>query len=244
MALHNDGTNTGLIPMEGIAMNKSCKQLVARKCADNAGATERRDHPLLVVEPVAPATPLNSARSPRCRRASLLMLGLLAAAASVGAAATPASAYVSTTWSGRTGSWNWGYTGGAVRVRASYQFDTPVMIIYHNGATPVNQQQHVTVRQDLQMSNGAVVGSLTQGRLIGTGSDGVAFTYQTTLTPRTYTPGWYRVVTTIWWNGVSNVPYGSSAVTGTQQFVPNVAGDMVCAQTRCSAAAGWVYVSG
>ena len=74
--------------------------------------------------------------------------------------------------------------------------------------------------------------------------DGVAIIDPSLVVPAIGAPGWYRVLTTVFWGDASDNPYWVFRTTGYQQFVPNVVSEMRCAHPRCSAAAGWVYLAG
>lgn len=202
--------------------------------------------------------PLNEVAAPRRRRTTRAVFGLLAALflatgiTAVGTVATSstASAWSNTGWGGAQGSIRWGQATsciGCFVARPGYQFDTPQMLIGRNGGIATNRYQELTVRFDMQRSDGTVVGTRSTLVSIDLGASGIGIIGGSAVFPLAgyRTPGWYRVVTTVTW-GVQSGAYPSNSWTGYQQFVPSAAGEMRCAYTSsaCTAGSGWVFMAG
>lgn len=182
------------------------------------------------------ATPA-TIRPTALRRIVGAMVSLVAAAALALGLASPANAYVNTSWSGRQGSIQFASsTGRSVVALSGYRFSTPTLIVYRNGAINGSYQQELEVQTSLQRWNGSgwtQTDGYTQQVLINMGTYSAAAVGGSVLVSGIRSPGYFRVVTTVRWGSASAYPYWTGAITGTQQFVPSASSDMICAVSTC-----------
>jgi hypothetical protein len=194
-------------------------------------------------------------KTPSCRKTrkqrsiAALLIGLMSSLGGFAMSPNQAHAYTNTMTPYAAGYTKFGYTGGQIVATAGYNFTTPVLIVYRNGAINAGYQQEVTVAYELQRSAGgsawSTVAAFTERAYIGLGADGNIAIQPKTLRSPIAGSALFRVRTSILWGNASANPYWTGGFTGGQQWVPSYAGDMRCAHALCSAPyAGSLWVSG